>query len=147
MWWTVLWGEPPDQSRENTLRCGGLSLWKKFSNFIEQRQLSLGSQMQFTPMMCPLFPVNATWYAVSAGGTVSSMARLTMEMFTWVRTNYWIPRHHAAGMKNLQRKRRIQTRSSCMGVAYAVNHFQRRKKQCIASTVTDRSNFECVTFN
>ena len=41
-----------------------------------------------------------------------------------------IPRHHAAGMKNenLQQRRRIQTRLSCMGVAYAVNHSQRMKK-------------------
>ena len=98
---------------------------------------------QFTPMMCSLFQVNATWYAVSAVGAVSSMARLTMEMFTWVLTNYWIPRHHAADMKNSPRRRRIQTRSSCMVVAYAVNHFQRRKKQYIASTVTDFTNFKC----
>ena len=27
------------------------------------------------------------------------------------------------------------------GVAYAVNHFQRRKKRCIASTVTELTSF------
>ena len=40
-------------------------------------------------------------------------------------------------MKDLQRLRRIQIRSYCIGVAYAVNHFQLRKKQYIVSTVTD----------
>ena len=30
-----------------------------------------------------------------------------------------------------------QTRSNCMDVAYAVNNFQRRKKQCFASKVTE----------
>ena len=32
-----------------------------------------------------------------------------------------------------------QTRSDFMGVACAVNHFQRRKKLCIASKVTEVS--------
>ena len=33
--------------------------------------------------------------------------------------------------------RLVQFNSNCMGVAYAVNHFQRRKKQCVAATVTE----------
>ena len=30
-----------------------------------------------------------------------------------------------------------------MGVAYAVNHFQRRKKRCIASTGIELTSFNC----
>ena len=57
-----------------------------------------------------------------------------MGMLKLMRTSHSIPRDQAPEMKNLQRRRKIQTRSNCMGVAYTVNHFQRRKKQFIAST-------------
>ena len=33
------------------------------------------------------------------------------------------------GNEESSTKMRIQTRSSCLGVAYAVNHFQQRKKR------------------
>ena len=73
----------------------------------------------------------------------TSLVRMVMRILTWVRTNYPIHRYHAPGMKNHRRNRRTQS-TNCMGVAYAVNHFQRRKKQCIASTVTDLA---CSTFS
>ena len=92
-------------------------------------------------MRCPLFPVNAICQAVLAVRTVSSLVRMIMGILTGMQTSYQIHRYHAPEMKNLQRKR-IQIVSSCMGVAYAVNHFQRKKKQCFASTVIELTSFK-----
>ena len=68
-----------------------------------------------------------------------------MRMLTRKRSNCLIPRHHASTMKDFQPNRRIaKTRSNCIGVAYAVSHIHRRKKQCIASTVTEKKLHEKI---
>ena len=117
---------------------------RNFSNFIEQRKLSLGLQMpvhtddvSIVPSECNMICSASSGNCVLDGKVDDGDVHMNAD-----KLGYWIHRHHAARMKNLQRRRRIQTRSNCMGVAYVVNHFQRRKKQCIASTVTDLNKIQ-----
>ena len=101
-----------------------------YKYYVFQMMGSASMQMVFCPRWWRLWGCRQTIVCLHPHNQLHQRVYLIVYLNLSI---YLILLYQAPDMKSLWRNRGIQACSDCMGVAYAANHFQRRKKQTMQS--------------